>query len=322
MSGREMLALLADGQAHSGVDMAAALGVSRAAVWKQIEALRGRGLPIIAVAGQGYALPWPLELLDAATIRAQLSVAASSRVGGLDVLWDVDSTSTELRRRPPGEDCQFLLSEGQRAGRGRRGRGWLSPPGLNIYLSCRKHFDGGVASLAGLSLAVGVMVIAALEQCGVAGVGLKWPNDVLADDAKLAGILVELEGEYAGPCDAVIGIGINLRLPTTLREAAGQAVTDLASLCGGVPPARNRLAGVLIDGLVQGLDRFALAGFGAFATDYARHDCLLGRQLRAETPRGVVQGVGAGVDPRGALLLSTAQGVACLDSADVSVRPT
>lgn len=212
------------------------------------------------------------------------------------------------------------MAETQTAGRGRRGRGWLSPPALNIYLSYLKRFDRGFAPLAGLSLAVGVALMETLETLGVRGAGLKWPNDVLADGAKLAGVLVELAGEVQGPCAAVIGIGINVRLPEALAARAGQPVTDVARLCGGHPPGRNRLAAELIARLGEVLERFERDGFPAVAADYARHDLLAGQPVWLSDAQGRHAATACGVDERGALRVRDARGERSVDSADISVR--
>lgn len=318
MHPRDVVAALAAGGGMSGAALAQRLGVTRAAIWKQVEALRARGLPIEAQAGSGYRLGWPLQLLDADTLRAGL---AAWPLGGLDVHWELDSTSSELQRRgAAAADLSVVLAESQSAARGRRGRGWLSPPAVNLYLSCLKRFDAGFAALSGLSLAVGVAVLRALEDAGVRGVGLKWPNDVLAGNAKLAGILVELSGEYQGPCVAVVGIGLNLRMPPALRAQAGQPVADLAGLCGGEPPERNAMAVRLIARLVECLQQFEREGFAAFAADFARFDLLRGKPLRLSGVHGEFEGVGAGIDARGALRVRTDAGETSIDSADVTVR--
>ena len=276
MAVEALLPLLASGETVSGVELAARAGLTRAAIWKQIETLRALGLPV-ASGSAGYKVPWPLQLLEAGRIRAALSADHVAALGELEVHWQLDSTSSELQRRiAAAADLGMVFAETQSAGRGRRGRTWLSPPGLNIYLSCLKRFDAGFAALSGLSLAIGVMVLRALEQLGIAGAGLKWPNDVLATEGKLAGVLVELSGEYQGPCAAVIGVGLNVRLTPQLREQAGQPVCDLATLAGGTPPDRNRVAAALVGALIDGLRAFERDGFEAFAADYARHDLLRG----------------------------------------------
>jgi BirA family transcriptional regulator, biotin operon repressor / biotin---[acetyl-CoA-carboxylase] ligase len=321
MQAQQLLAALASGEAVSGAQLADRSGVTRAAIWKQVETLRARGVPVEARGAAGYRLPWPVQLLDATRIRAALPRTCASRLGALEVHWELDSTSSELQRRL-GETADFsmVLAETQTAGRGRRGRSWLSPPGLNLYLSCLKRFDRGFAALSGLSLAVGTMVLRAIDSLGIEGAGLKWPNDVLADGGKLAGVLVELSGEYQGPCAAVIGVGLNLRLTEALREQAGQPACDLATLATDLPD-RNLVAARLIAALVEGLREFERHGFASFAEDYARHDLLAGRQLKLSGAQGHFEGTGAGVDARGALQVRLADGaLRSVDSADVTVR--
>jgi len=306
----------------SGATLARTAGVTRAAVWKQIEALRLKGVPVEAKVGGGYRLPWPTELLEAPRIRAGLSPDALADVGMIEVHWEIDSTSSELARRIPVlDDLAFVMAETQSAGRGRRGRTWLSPPGMNLYLSVLKRFDAGFASLSGLSLAVGVMLIRALDNLGIRTAGLKWPNDVMAGNAKLAGILVELSGEYSGPCAAIIGVGLNIRLPDSLHERAGQPITDLASLAGGQPPGRNHVAAAVVASLSEGLRSFERHGFAAFAKEYAASDLLQGQPLRVIDPRGEYNATGEGVDERGALRVRRATGeMVMVDSAEISVR--
>ncbi|MGN2251308.1 biotin--[acetyl-CoA-carboxylase] ligase [Frateuria sp. GZRe14] len=321
MQAQQLLAALASGEAVSGAQLADRSGVTRAAIWKQVETLRARGVPVEARGAAGYRLPWPVQLLDATRIRAALPRTCATRLGALEVHWELDSTSSELQRRL-GETADFsmVLAETQTAGRGRRGRSWLSPPGLNLYLSCLKRFDRGFAALSGLSLAVGTMVLRAIDSLGIEGAGLKWPNDVLADGGKLAGVLVELSGEYQGPCAAVIGVGLNLRLTEALREQAGQPACDLATLATDLPD-RNLVAARLIAALVEGLREFERHGFASFAEDYARHDLLAGRQLKLSGAQGHFEGTGAGVDARGALQVRLADGaLRSVDSADVTVR--
>jgi len=322
MQAPELLAALASGRPVSGTRLAEAAGVTRAAIWKQVEALRARGVPVESHGSAGYSLPWTVEMLDAEHIAAALVPVVRNRLGGLEVFWELDSTSSELLRRgAAAPDLSIVMAETQTAGRGRRGRSWLSPPGLNLYLSCLKRFEAGMAGLGGLSLAVGVIVMRALDALGIRDAGLKWPNDVLAGGGKLAGILVEVSGEYQGPCAAVIGIGLNLRLTAALREQAGQPVADLAGLCDGEPPSRNRVAAALVSALAEGLVDFERDGFAAFTDDYARYDLLCGQPLALSGAQGDLRGIGAGVDARGALCLRLDDGsVRRIDSAEVTVR--
>lgn len=304
----------------TGPELARQLGVSRAAVWKQIAALRSAGLEIDAGSG-GYQLLRRLDWLEPAAVLRGLPAGVRRRVGQVENHWRVDSTSSEcLRRAAELPDATFVFADWQAAGRGRRGRQWVSPPATNLQFSCLKRFSGGYAALSGLSLAVGVAAAEALADCGVTGIGLKWPNDLLHADAKLGGILIELGGEFMGPCFAVIGIGINLRLPAAARRALGRACTDLASVCGTAAPTRNALATALVARLVNALDTFDATGFAGFADAWTARDVLAGHAIRVDAARGAFDAVAAGVDARGALRVRTAEGLRCLDSAEVSVR--
>jgi len=315
-----VLSALSAQHAVSGSALAQRLGVTRAAVWKQIETLRALGAPIEAVAGRGYQLAWPLEALDEDAIRTQLDSTLRKRLPDFNISWQMDSTSSVLLQRAAqgAPDVSICLAEVQSAGRGRRGREWISPLGGNVYFSLLKRFSAGMGALAGLSLVAGVALVQALADCGVVGAGLKWPNDVLADGRKLAGILVELGGEFLGPCYAVIGIGINLRLPDASK--VDQPSVDLASLCGKQAPSRNLLIARLLTRLVDALDRFERAGFAPFREEFTRHDVLAGRSVRVQTPNGVREGVADGIDERGALRVRHGGADAVYDSAEVTVR--
>ena len=321
MTTRGVLERLADGAFHTEAELAGFLALDALSLRERLAALEADGLPLRRDPARGVALPWPVELLDAGRICADLPDVVAGSMGTLDVRWEVDSTNNVLRRSPAAPDLSCLFAERQSAGRGRRGRRWLSPPGLNIQMSVCKDFRAGVAALGGLSLAVGVMLLRALAAVGVAGdMGLKWPNDVLARGAKLAGILIELDAVRDAGCRAVVGVGVNLRLPVAVRAAAGQETIDVAELLGGVSLSRNDFAACLLRELVCGLDCFATEGFAAFAADFARSDLLRGRLLQVTGAEGVFEGIGDGIDERGALRVRTPRGVRELDSGEVSVR--
>ena len=316
-----MLVFLASGRVMTGPELASELGISRAAVWKQIETWRRAGLDIDS-GPRGYRLARPLEPLDVGQIRAALPDSARRRLGALENHWRLDSTSSELARRVADlPDLSFVFADWQQAGRGRRGRQWLSPPAVNLQFSCLKRFAGGYAGLAGLSLAAGVAAVHALEDHGVPDVALKWPNDLVHGDAKLGGILVELGGEFMGPCHAIIGIGINVHLPEGVRAALDRPCTDLSRLCGGAAPSRNGLATALVARLVDALEVFDASGFAAFAQDWTKRDALAERRIRVEGAHGTFDGIAAGVDARGALRVRTPEGTRVVDSAEVTVRP-
>ena len=199
MNDRDLLLRLAHAP-WSGSALARDYGVTRAAVWKHIAALRRKGVEIRAEPGRGYALAQPLDLLDTHAIRSGLPASDAAGLASCEVAWEIDSTNAELLRRHATAGVQVLLAESQTAGRGRRGRAWASPLAAHLYLSLQRRFDGGVAALSGLSIAVGVAAAEALRALGFAQVGLKWPNDLLAGDRKLGGILIEFGGEDSGIC--------------------------------------------------------------------------------------------------------------------------
>lgn len=286
----------------------------------EIAELRAAGLDIVAD-GSGYRLMPPLDLLDASALRAALPAFVRERLGALENHWRVDSTSSELARRLAGlPDRSFVFADWQQAGRGRRGRAWISPPGSGLQVSCLKRFGGGYAALSGLSLVVGIAVAEALEACGARDVRLKWPNDLVLGDAKLGGILVELGGDAEGPCHAIIGVGINCALPAMARARLARPCADLTAACAGHPPTRTRLATALVERLVTTLDAFAQSGFAAYAVAFAGRDALAGRDVHVRGARRTFAGVAAGVDARGALQVRGADGVYSVDSAEVSVR--
>ena len=318
-----LIAALASGDVISGSDLALRLGISRAAIWKRVVSLRELGLDVSGSAGRGYQLSLPHEPLDADVIRTTLSSQTRKLVPEIEVVWQVDSTNSVLMARSGvGEGrASALLAEVQTSGRGRRGRAWQSAVGGSLTLSLRWTFDRGMSALAGLSLVAGLSVVAALQDVGIDGVGLKWPNDVVAEDRKLAGILVEIGGEAQGPCHAVIGIGINIRIDTSTAACIDQPWIDIHSLApSGHSLYRNRLAAALLFRLAESLQRFNVDGFASFVDEQARYDALLGKRVCVDSPAGELFGVASGVDPRGALCIRGDDGEFLVESGEVSVR--
>jgi BirA family biotin operon repressor/biotin-[acetyl-CoA-carboxylase] ligase len=304
-----LLVLLAGGGVRSGEALARQLGISRAAVWKQIAALRRLGVEIEAVAGQGYRLARPFELLDAQRITTNLSDAASARIASLEVLRSVDSTNARLLAAPPPPEghAAVCVAEHQTAGRGRRGRSWIAPLGAGVCLSVGWRFTTPPPQLGALGLAMGVGAAHALHALGYGLVQLKWPNDLVARDAKLGGILSEMQGEMDGPAHVVVGIGVNLDLPPAAREliaAAGNPrVTDLRELGDGAAPARNEVAAALVSALIETLVRFELAGFATFRAAWSTLDVLAGEDVVVHSGERTQEGRACGVDQDGALML-------------------
>lgn len=318
-----LIRLLADGRFHSGETLAQGFGVSRAAVWKQLQGLHELlDLEVHAVRGRGYRLARPLELLDPEAIRSALSAAACTRLSSLEIHASIDSTNSHLMRAavqgaPPGQVC---LAEQQTTGRGRRGRHWVSPFGSNIYLSILWRYPLAPMELSGLSLAAGLATVRALSALGVQGVGLKWPNDVLWRGRKLAGLLLEVSGESGGPSQVVLGLGLNTSLSERQGEFIEQPWVDLASVSAGQGISRNALAAALLEELLEALDRFHDQGLGPLLDEWQRHDLYHGKRVQLRMAERVVEGIHRGIDKSGALLLDCGEGVRAFHAGEVSLR--
>lgn len=319
MDDRALLARLAAGRV-SGDLLAREFGLTRAAVWKRIQNLRAAGVEIEGRAGDGYGLAHPVELLDGTAIRGLLPAAVSAGLSALEIAWSLESTNTELLRRPtPTRGVEALFAERQTGGRGRRGRQWASPLAAHLYLSLSRGFDGGLAQLAGLSLAIGVAVAEALRAEGFAEVGLKWPNDLIVGGAKLGGLLVEGGGEVAGPARAVIGLGLNVHMPPASAAGIEQRWSDLDTLAGRVV-SRNRIAAALLAALLPALDQFDAQGLQPFLSRYAALDLLAGRAVRIEEAGRWCEGIARGLASDGALRVELAAGMRHFHAGEVSVR--
>ena len=318
-----LLPLLADGEFRSGQDLADVLGVSRTAVWKQLNKLaRESGLEIESVKGKGYRIRGGVELLDAGRVTAGLQARAHSLMTSLRILDSVDSTNAEVMRQAL-QGCGAGLvctAEQQTAGRGRRGRPWVSPFAGNLYLSLLWEFSQGAAALEGLSLAAGVAVSRALLACGVPPVQLKWPNDVLYDGAKLGGILLEMTGDAAGACQVVVGVGLNVAMPQAAAADIDQAWADIDTVTGQEHPGRNALLAALLNELLPLLADFEHQGFAGWRDDWQALDAFAGSPVVLTTGASQMGGVARGVDERGALQLETTTGVQPVYGGEISLR--
>jgi BirA family transcriptional regulator, biotin operon repressor / biotin---[acetyl-CoA-carboxylase] ligase len=321
-----VFAELADGEFHSGEQLADALGVSRSAIWKAAESLRELGATLHAVRNRGYRLAKSGEPLEADLITGRLSDNVRSRVRSLEVAWSTGSTNTVLLSRPNPSNgaSEVVLAEYQTAGRGRRGRAWIAPPGGSICLSLSWTFRDVPAGLGALGLVIGVCELRALRELGVTDARLKWPNDLLVNDRKLGGILIELRAETDGPACVVIGIGVNVALGTPLLAKiaeTGIAATDLVT-AGLTQVSRNAVAGAIIDHCIRGLLDFEREGLKPFIEDWRHVDALRGRMVDVRGAAGdVIRGLARGVDLHGALLVETAdEGLRKFVSGDVTVR--
>lgn len=316
---RQLLLRLAQGPV-SGDLLARETGLTRAAIWKRIQALRAAGVAIVGSTGQGYALDQPLDLLDAQALRVALPDPVQRQIQALEVAWSLDSTNSELLRRDtPVSGCAVLLAERQTGGRGRRGRSWVSPLAAHVYLSVARRFGGGLARLGGLSLVAGVAVAEGLRDLGLAQIGLKWPNDLVVEGRKLGGLLVEGGGEAGGPARAVIGVGLNVRMPAQQAASIDQPWLDLAQALPQ-PVTRTAVAAAVLARLLPALEAFDAEGLAPFRPRYAALDALYGREVVVHLDGGQVLGTAEGIAEDGALRLRMPQGLRDFHAGEVSVR--
>ena len=316
----QALRCLADGRFHSGEDVARSLGRSRATLSEALKKAPELGIEIYSVRGRGYRLAEPIEFLDAAAVRDAI---AQTRIA-LEVIDEVGSTSTRLLEMAaagaPSGTC--LAAEWQSAGRGRRGRTWISSLGGSLTFSVLWRFERGAGHLGGLSLAVGLAVARAMSACGVKRVQVKWPNDVVVDFRKLAGLLVETSGEMQGPSLAVIGVGVNWRLAERVLDRIDQPVIDVVS-CAEPAPTRSALLARLLVELAAVLEAFERGGFAPLREAWRALHAYQGRAVHLVPGRDPpFDAEVTDVATDGALLVTTPDGrTLALASAEISLRP-
>ncbi len=317
-----LIALLADGSVQSGQSLGQRLGISRAAVWKHIQALQALGLDVHAVRGRGYRLADPFEPLQSSRVLAGLDASVRERLQALEILPQVDSTSDHLKRDSaplPEGHLRVCLAEWQSAGRGRRGRRWVSPYGTNLYLSVATKINESGLAAGGLSLVSAIAVAQVLRARGLDGVGVKWPNDIYYQGRKLAGILLDLAGESGGPYRVVIGVGINLKVPDSAARAIDQPWADLSQ--AGLHLSRSQLAADVINSLAEALRRCDAHGLPDFINSWNELDLVTGRAVELHNEREpMITGIARGIDPRGGLLIEHQGKTRSYHAGEVSLR--
>ncbi|MCJ8351028.1 bifunctional biotin--[acetyl-CoA-carboxylase] ligase/biotin operon repressor BirA [Moritella sp.] len=312
-SRQQLIRLLADGEFHSGEALGATLGVSRMAVSKQIKVLETIGLDVFKVTGKGYKLSAPLQLLDAEQIAAGCGVTVESH----QVL---GSTNQHLLDKAAllqkGHSC---FAEYQTAGRGRRGKKWVSPYGSHLYTSTYWSLDAGIQAASGLSLVIGIAVARTLTDLGIVNTQLKWPNDVYVDGKKIAGVLVEIIATAGGECHLVIGLGLNVNMPLQAGLEIDQAWTDINQQ---LPHSldRNALATSYLTHLIKILTDFESFGFGHFVEEWNCCDAFRDSPVVLTIGNKKKYGIAKGIDHSGALLLEIDGVISPFVGGEVSLR--
>lgn len=317
----EVLRLLEDGEFHSGETLGRTLGITRGSVSNALADVDALGLTVHKVHGRGYRLVTPVQWLSRERIVRHLGRQAARF--DIDVLGQTGSTNTDMLDRATrgARSGSVLAVELQTRGRGRRGRDWHSSPGGALTFSILWRFEQGAGFLSGLSLIVGIALARALRKYGADNVMLKWPNDLLWRHLKLAGILVELAGDLMGPTVAVIGVGINLRLPDSVKARIDQPVVDLAKI--GVQEDRNRLFAEILGELDSVLRKFSAEGFVPFREEWDQLHAYQDKMVRVRMPdKSEIEGRVQGVADDGALLLHTRSGPRKFYGGEMSLRGT
>ena len=320
-----ILRLLADGQFHSGETLATQFGVTRATIWNAVQHAQHLGVEVFSVRGRGYKLPKPIDWLDKEAVLQ--AIGAEREWFQVEVLDEVASTNTYLMQAAakgaPHVSC--AVAHIQTGGRGRRGRTWISHLGASLTFSLLWRFDCGAAALSGLSLAIGVALMRALNELDIKSAKLKWPNDVLVDGKKLAGILIDLHGDLDGPSAAVIGAGINVDLPRQVFESIDQPATDIkhASHADVNYTGMNQsiLLGTVLKHLAEVLRHFEQHGFMGVRDEWLSYHAYHNQSVRMLMSDGRnVEGVVTGIAEDGILLVETALGLQRFSAGEISLR--
>lgn len=307
-----ILNTLCDGHFHSGEGLGEQLGISRAAVSKHVKGIQSWGVDVFSVQGKGYKLAEPMQLLNQELLQSLVTAP-------LELIPVIDSTNQHLLDRINVlESGSVCLAEYQSKGRGRRGREWVSPFGCNLYLSMYWRLEAGMAGAMGLSLVVGVAIVEALEKLGIAGIKLKWPNDFYHHDKKLAGILVEISGQAGSAAHLVIGMGMNLTMPSQ-TQGITQPWACLSEVAEQVVD-RNQLAVMLINTLQDALTDYEMTGMQGFVERWNRVDNYLDREIRLIMGNREVVGISRGINDQGAVLIETSNGLETYIGGEISLR--
>ncbi|MBD2786411.1 bifunctional biotin--[acetyl-CoA-carboxylase] ligase/biotin operon repressor BirA [Xenorhabdus sp. DI] len=309
----KLIRVLSDGEIHSGQQLGQELGMSRAGINKHIQTIREWGVEILTLSGKGYRFPAPMNLLDKELIENYLPN------DHIEVIPVIDSTNQyileKLAELNSGDAC---VAEYQYAGRGRRGRKWISAFGRNLYLSMYWRLEQGPAAAIGLSLVVGIVIAEVLNRQGAERVKVKWPNDLYLDDKKLAGILVELTGKTGDAAHVVIGIGMNISMSSDQQTSINQNWTNLQQ--SGTVIERNKLVAEIMVELKEALIQFENEGLASFIPRWFKLDNFINRPVKLIIGDQEVYGIARGIDQQGALLLDINGVVTPYIGGEISLR--
>ena len=296
----------------SGEAIASKLNISRAAVNKHIESLIDYGVTIFSVKGKGYKLSKPIYLVD----EKKLLEDIDNRCFYFD---EINSTNAfMLEHADELKSGDLCIAEYQSAGRGRRGRTWVSPYANHLYLSLLWQFEQGLSQTMGLSLVVGCSLVSILSKMNVGQIGLKWPNDVYLDNKKLAGILVEMTGQVDSECKLIIGIGLNLAMSEEQGKNIDQPWNDLSSAINHID--KTDLIIQLQQQLKIDLQLFESQGLAPFLAQWKKWDLFYQKPVKLLLGEHEIEGICQGINKQGAVLLETEKGIETFIGGEISLR--
>ncbi|MCA9773377.1 MAG: biotin--[acetyl-CoA-carboxylase] ligase [Myxococcales bacterium] len=311
MGARRLLRILEEAAPGfvSGEAISARVGLTRAAVWKQVEKLRAEGYRIEARRREGYRLRSDSAPFHGQAIARAREEATMNAIGGtIHYFPELDSTNTRARElaREGAPDGTCVIADRQTQGRGRLGRTWISPPGVNLYLSVILRPALAPIEAPTITLATAVALADAVEAATGCTPEIKWPNDILLGRKKAAGVLTELEAEQDRVHFVIVGIGVNVgqvefaedirSFATSLRLAAGREVS------------RTRFAASLLDAMERRVGSLLTEGFAPIREAWSARAAYRGERVRVALGDTTVTGVLRGIDERGQLVLEDAEG--------------
>lgn len=318
-----LLQILSDGNYHSGTALGKKLKLTRAAIWEIIKQAKKYEIVLEAKTNLGYRIPGGLELLNKNSIVKCVKNRLDFTPNKILVFDELPSTNPYLEElvKTSVSKKYACFAECQTLGRGRFGRTWFSPYARNIYLSLSWPFSREPYELSSLGLVIAIATINALKSYGIkTGLSLKWPNDVLWEGRKLAGILIDLFGETHHVYMAIIGIGLNVNMPKEVSKKIDQPWCDIAHITSTVPQ-RNKLAGLLLDNILTAITIYQSHGLEPFIKKWRKLDATSGKKITLLTAQRKISGIGFGVDDKGYLLLKDDRGkIHSFASGEVSLR--
>lgn len=306
---KRLIELLNDGNYHSGSSIGASMQLTRSMVWKLINQLKAQSIEIASIKGKGYRLMQPIKFLHSQQIKNYISHETCRSKVNIELFDSLPSTNLYLSKASyPSEKILICLAEAQTAGQGRLQRPWHSPFASNIYFSGSWSFGTNISKLAGLSLVIALAIVRMLASAGITQhIHIKWPNDILHQGKKLAGVLIQAMTDTQSMTQAIIGIGINVNMTQDPHAHISQPWTSMQNILGKALD-RNFLVGMLINELFQTIELFNAHGLSCLLPEWQHYDYLSGKTIRLNNQNKQIIGQATGINEVGEIMIKHANG--------------